>query len=148
MLDSGTVDEVGRALFACLRDKRTMAPLSAAHPDISVDDAYQISQVFLEQRMASGERVVGKKIGLTSEAVQKMLGVFQPDFGFLTDAMWVRDGVIDTASRPAPKQRSPFGSSRRSRARASRLQMCSRRPKRSWPVSRLSIRGSTTGKSA
>jgi len=103
MLDSGRVDEVGRALFACLRDKRTMAPLSAAHPDISVDDAYQISQVFLEQRMASGERVVGKKIGLTSEAVQKMLGVFQPDFGFLTDAMWVRDGVIDTASLIAPR---------------------------------------------
>ena len=103
MLDSGTVNEVGRALFACLRDRRTMAPLSATYPAISIDDAYQISKVFLDQRIASGEQVVGKKIGLTSEAVQKMLGVFQPDFGFLTDAMWVRDGVIDTGSLIAPR---------------------------------------------
>ena len=46
----------------------------------------------LELRLADGERVIGKKIGATSRAVQDMLGVHQPDFGFLTSAMEVLDG--------------------------------------------------------
>jgi 2-oxopent-4-enoate/cis-2-oxohex-4-enoate hydratase len=41
----------------------------------------------LERRIEAGERVIGKKIGLTSKAVQNMLKVGQPDFGYLTDSM-------------------------------------------------------------
>ena len=63
-------------------------PLIQSHPTITIEDAYQISRVMLSLRMEhDGEIIVGKKIGVTSDAVQKMLGVFQPDFGFLTDAM-------------------------------------------------------------
>jgi 2-oxopent-4-enoate/cis-2-oxohex-4-enoate hydratase len=46
----------------------------------------------LERRLAEGERVIGKKIGVTSEAVQSMLDVRQPDFGYLTDRMKYDDG--------------------------------------------------------
>lgn len=60
----------------------------------TIDDAYAISLDFLSRRLADGERVVGKKIGVAGEAVQDMLGVHQPDFGFLTDWMQV-DGAID-----------------------------------------------------
>jgi 2-oxopent-4-enoate/cis-2-oxohex-4-enoate hydratase len=64
------------------------------HPDLTIDDAYAISLGFLARRRADGERVVGKKIGVTSKAVQDMLGVHQPDFGFLTN--WMQTGeVID-----------------------------------------------------
>lgn len=47
----------------------------------------------LRLREASGEHVIGKKIGVTSKPVQDMLGVFQPDFGFLTDSMEYEDGA-------------------------------------------------------
>ncbi|HZV08368.1 MAG TPA: fumarylacetoacetate hydrolase family protein, partial [Novosphingobium sp.] len=60
-------------------------------------DAYAISLAFLGHRRARGEKVVGKKIGVTSKAVQDMLGVHQPDFGFLTDRMAVQ-GRIDIAA--------------------------------------------------
>lgn len=84
------------ALYRALRDRSTIPPLMAADPALTIDDAYAISLGVLERRRADGERVVGKKIGVTSKAVQDMLGVHQPDFGFLTDRMWI-EGDIDIA---------------------------------------------------
>jgi 2-oxopent-4-enoate/cis-2-oxohex-4-enoate hydratase len=79
-------------LFAALRECRTVPPLRTRGLGLDIDDAYRISLGLLERRLASGERVVGKKIGVTSKPVQDMLGVHQPDFGFLTAAMQVPDG--------------------------------------------------------
>jgi 2-keto-4-pentenoate hydratase len=55
--------------------------------------AYTAQQINTERKVALGARVVGCKIGLTSEAVQKQLGVSQPDFGILTDTMQVNEIV-------------------------------------------------------
>lgn len=88
----------GAELFAALRGRHTVAPLIARDPTLTIDDAYAISLDFLARRRAEGERVVGKKIGVTSKAVQDMLGVHQPDFGFLTDRMHV-EGDIDVDAR-------------------------------------------------
>lgn len=103
MLDSPTIERLGAKLFHCLLSGSTMVPITASCPNVTVDDAYRISQQFLALRLAAGEQVVGKKIGVTSLAVQEMLGVYQPDFGFLTDAMWVRDGKVDCSSLIAPR---------------------------------------------
>ncbi len=91
-MDTAQIQTLGDELFAALRTCRTVEPLSKRHPDIQVEDAYQISLHMLQRRLADGERVVGKKIGVTSKAVQDMLGVFQPDFGFLTNTMQVANG--------------------------------------------------------
>jgi 2-oxopent-4-enoate/cis-2-oxohex-4-enoate hydratase len=79
-------------LHAALRTCRTVSPLSSRGLGLEIDDAYRVSLGLLERRCAAGERLIGKKIGVTSRAVQDMLGVRQPDFGFLTDAMQVPDG--------------------------------------------------------
>ena len=92
-MDEHLVAQLGDELFAALRGRRTLAPLTARHAKITVEDAYRISLHMLRRREAEGERVIGKKIGVTSLAVQEMLGVFQPDFGFLTDAMRCEDGA-------------------------------------------------------
>jgi 2-oxopent-4-enoate/cis-2-oxohex-4-enoate hydratase len=75
-------------LFRALRDLRTVPPLRE-RAELTIEDAYNISLGILARREAEGERVIGKKIGVTSKAVQDMLGVGQPDFGFLTDRMQV-----------------------------------------------------------
>lgn len=80
-------------LYAALRSGRTIEPLRLRHAELTIDDAYGISLAFLEKRKADGERVIGKKIGVTSKAVQDMLGVHQPDFGFLTDRMQVEGEI-------------------------------------------------------
>ncbi|MFM5948047.1 MAG: fumarylacetoacetate hydrolase family protein [Novosphingobium sp.] len=91
-------------LYAALRDRRTVSPLIERFTDLTVDDAYQISLGFLARRRNDGERVIGKKIGVTSKAVQDMLGVHQPDFGFLTDWMQVGETIdIDAKALIAPR---------------------------------------------
>ena len=85
-------------LYAALRGRRTVSPLIDRDPSLTIDDAYAISLAFLERRQADGERIVGKKIGVTSKAVQDMLRVDRPDFGFLTDWMAI-DGDIDVDAK-------------------------------------------------
>jgi 2-oxopent-4-enoate/cis-2-oxohex-4-enoate hydratase len=92
--DDAEIAEHGSALYSALRARRTVPPLISRAPSFSIDEAYAVSLDFLARRLADGEKVVGKKIGVTSKAVQDMLGVRQPDFGFLTDWMLV-DGDID-----------------------------------------------------
>lgn len=91
-------EQLGDALYEALRARRTLAPLSDTHA-LTVEDAYRISLRFLARREQDGERVIGKKIGVTSKPVQDMLGVHQPDFGFLTDAMQYEDGACVSLSR-------------------------------------------------
>lgn len=79
-------------LYDALRNRVPIPLLSQRHPELDIDDAYRISLGVLERRLADGERLVGKKIGLTAKAVQQMVGVDEPDFGFLTDAMQFADG--------------------------------------------------------
>ena len=91
MLDPQLIEALGDELFNALQGRRSLPPLTNRHPDIQLEDAYRISLRFLQRREQLGERVIGKKIGVTSEAVQQMLNVHQPDFGFLTDRMQVPD---------------------------------------------------------
>lgn len=98
-LDQATRQHIGEELYTAMREFRTVAPLTERYPDIEIEDAYHISRIMLDERMRrDGETVVGKKIGVTSKAVQDMLGVFQPDFGFLTSAMEVpNEGSVKIA---------------------------------------------------
>lgn len=91
-LSASRIHVLGDELFAALRSRAVLSPLTEREPGISIADAYQISLYLLKRRIAEGERVIGKKIGVTSKPVQDMLGVHQPDFGFLTDRMLVADG--------------------------------------------------------
>jgi 2-oxopent-4-enoate/cis-2-oxohex-4-enoate hydratase len=83
------VTDFAAELHAALRGRHTVAPLTARAPGLTIDDAYRISLGLLERRLADGERVIGKKIGVTSRPVQQALDVHQPDFGYLTDRMLV-----------------------------------------------------------
>ena len=96
--------KLGDELYDALSQCRVLEPLSTRHPDIGIEDAYAIQQRLMARRLAAGERVVGKKVGVTSQAVMDMLGVLQPDFGWLTDAMVYNEGeAILAASLIQPR---------------------------------------------
>ena len=86
-------EQLAQELYGALCGQHTVAPLRSRGLELTLDDAYAISLGILARRERSGERVIGKKIGVTSAAVQDMLGVRQPDFGFLTDRMQVANGA-------------------------------------------------------
>ena len=71
------------------RSRQPIAPLTAAHPEIDVVDAYEIQLINIRQRVAEGARVVGHKVGLSSLAMQQMMGVDEPDYGHLLNEMQV-----------------------------------------------------------
>jgi 2-keto-4-pentenoate hydratase len=89
MLSVQTRDELAADLAEAERTKVPLSPLTGAHPDIDVVDAYEIQLINIHQRVAEGARVVGHKVGLSSEAMQKMMGVDEPDYGHLLDEMQV-----------------------------------------------------------
>jgi 2-keto-4-pentenoate hydratase len=79
-------------------------PLIVSEPELTVDEAYYIQLENIKKKLEAGQKIVGKKIGLTSVAVQKMLGVDEPDYGHLLDTMVVENGgTIDTKDMLQPK---------------------------------------------
>jgi 2-oxopent-4-enoate/cis-2-oxohex-4-enoate hydratase len=98
------ITTLGDELYAALRGCHMVEPLTNRHPEITIADAYRIQQRMIARRLQDGERVIGKKIGVTSHAVMNMLGVYQPDFGYMLDAMIVSAGEsIAMASLIQPK---------------------------------------------
>ena len=91
-MEQDLINQLGDELYTALSTGEVLAPLTERHPEITIEDAYHIQQRMLARRIAAGETVIGKKIGVTSKAVMNMLGVHQPDFGWLTDGMVFNEG--------------------------------------------------------
>ena len=98
------INTLGDELYDALKGRHVVEPLTSRHPDITIEEAYAIQQRLNARRIAAGERIIGKKIGVTSRAVMDMLGVYQPDFGLLTDGMVYNEGdAIPAATLIQPK---------------------------------------------
>ncbi|TSI08709.1 2-keto-4-pentenoate hydratase [Lysinibacillus sp. BW-2-10] len=69
-----------------------IAPLSETDSALTVDEAYAIQLENIYRKVEEGQKIVGKKIGLTSLAMQNLLGVNEPDYGHLLDSMVVENG--------------------------------------------------------
>jgi 2-oxopent-4-enoate/cis-2-oxohex-4-enoate hydratase len=103
-MDISLIHRLGDELYRALTDRTVVEPLTSRHEGMTIEDAYQVQQRMLSRRLEAGERVIGKKIGVTSRAVMNMLGVFQPDFGYLLDGMLVNEGEsIDASTLIQPK---------------------------------------------
>jgi 2-keto-4-pentenoate hydratase len=69
-----------------------ISPLSSVDPELTIKEAYSIQLENIQRKVAEGQTIVGKKIGLTSLAMQRLLGVNEPDYGHLLDGMVVENG--------------------------------------------------------
>src|SRR6516225_9812952 len=92
-------DELAADLVQAERSREPIAPLTSAYPEIDVVDAYEIQLINIRQRVAEGARVLGHKVGLSSLAMQQMMGVDEPDYGHLLDEMQVFEHTPVKAGR-------------------------------------------------
>src|SRR3984957_9329677 len=92
-LTAAQIAQFGDELYESLRSREPVEPLTAREPDISVEEAYRIQEHGIKRRVAFGDKIVGKKIGLTSRIVQRSLGVSEPDFGQLLASMVATDAI-------------------------------------------------------
>jgi 2-keto-4-pentenoate hydratase len=81
------IEQCAEALRQAQATGKAIAPLTAGPTAPTLADAYEIQMVNVRKRLATGAHVVGKKVGLTSKAMQQFLGVSEPDFGHLFDDM-------------------------------------------------------------
>jgi 2-keto-4-pentenoate hydratase len=88
-----TLSKWADQLYQAEQNQITIAPIRDQLPgEATVDTAYAIQDINTQRALDQGRRLVGKKIGLTSFAVQKQLGVDSPDFGMLFEDMAFQDG--------------------------------------------------------
>lgn len=110
MTTATTIDTVAHDLFTAYDSGEPVSPPRTVIDGLDLDDAYRIQELQEQAFLDRGEKVVGRKIGLTSVAMQQQLGVDSPDFGFFTDAMVYQDtDPIPTARFLAPKVEPELG---------------------------------------
>jgi len=103
-MDDNKIKQYGDELYEAWLARSTVQPLLTREPEITIEDAYKIQLRMIERRVQAGEKIVGKKIGVTSKPVQDFLGVYQPDFGQLTSGMVYQEGEdIDLGKLIQPK---------------------------------------------
>ena len=77
------------ALREAASSGKPIAPLVSSWPELDVADAYAIQRENIERLVRAGASVRGHKVGLSSKAMQDMMGVHEPDYGHLLDEMFV-----------------------------------------------------------
>jgi 2-keto-4-pentenoate hydratase len=91
-MDEAQLKEIAERLNRAEQSHVAIDP-PAASAALSSANAYRIQMINVERRLAAGRRVVGRKVGLTSLAMQQMMGVNEPDFGHLFDDMILATGA-------------------------------------------------------
>ena len=99
MDSQANVQKVADLLWQAAGSGQPIAPVRELLAEGGVDAAYAAQEVNTRRSLESGRRLVGRKIGLTSVAVQKQLGVDQPDYGMLFADMAMPDGLDIPLSR-------------------------------------------------
>ena len=93
MLDPDIIAQIADELAEADRDKTVIPRITARYPDATIEDSYAIQGVWRDRMIADGRRLVGRKIGLTSKAMQQATGISEPDYGVMFD-----DTVYPTGS--------------------------------------------------
>ena len=82
-MDEATIEMLANEVLHAEDTREPLKLFTERFPDITIKDSYQIHLRVVEKKKARGVRIIGKKIGLTSKAMQELLGIDEPDYGFI-----------------------------------------------------------------
>ena len=93
-----------KRLHKAEKSRNQVAATTIAYPKMEIADAYKIQSAWMDIKKKEGRTIAGHKIGLTSRAMQKSMGIEEPDFGVLLDDMVYEEGTtIDSSAFLDPK---------------------------------------------
>ncbi len=92
-VQSAQLTDAAQLLYDAQSSRLPIAPLTETHPDLTVAQAYSVQRVNMARYLAEGRVLRGHKIGLTSAPMQELLGVDEPDFGYVLDSMVLPDAA-------------------------------------------------------
>jgi len=92
MLDEATIRALAQELYAARKSRTQVRHFSRRFPAMTVDDGYAVQRAWVQLEQADGRMVKGRKIGLTSRAMQQASQIDEPDFAPLMDDMFFAGG--------------------------------------------------------
>ncbi|UQN15175.1 2-oxo-hept-4-ene-1,7-dioate hydratase [Gulosibacter sp. ACHW.36C] len=96
MLANEDIRKIAEELADAERTHTVIPRITARYPDATVEDSYAIQGVWRDSQVAAGRKLVGRKIGLTSKAMQAATGITEPDYGVMfDDTVYENGSVID-----------------------------------------------------
>ncbi|MFE6923502.1 2-keto-4-pentenoate hydratase [Nocardia sp. NPDC057663] len=104
MLTTSMRAELAAELARAELDRVAVSPIADRYPGIDVVDAYEIQLLNIRRKLDDGGKIVGHKVGLSSKAMQQMMGVDEPDYGhLLADMELSEDFPVDTSTFLLPR---------------------------------------------
>jgi 2-oxo-hept-3-ene-1,7-dioate hydratase len=91
-LDGAIIGTLAAELDEAERSRHQLDHFSKRHPDMVIADAYAIQRAWMTRKLEAGRKPIGRKIGLTSRAMQRAVNITEPDYGLLLDDMAFADG--------------------------------------------------------
>ena len=93
MMTSTQIADIAAELAEADRTHGVIPRITARFPEATIEDSYAIQGVWRDAQIASGRRLVGRKIGLTSKAMQQATGITEPDYGVMFDDTVLESGA-------------------------------------------------------
>lgn len=85
MLSPEAIEQIAEELAEADRAHSVVPRITARYPDATIEDSYAIQGIWRDKNLAAGRKLVGRKIGLTSKAMQQATGITEPDYGVMFD---------------------------------------------------------------
>lgn len=99
MLDQKTIHDLALQLNQAEKTRTQLRHFSRTYPEMTIDDGYAIQSEWLKLKLAEGQVIKGRKIGLTSRAMQRASQISEPDYAPLMDTMFIESGQDIRADR-------------------------------------------------
>ena len=93
MTEDNFIDDLARRYLAAEAERVGLEPISITCPHLTVEEAYRVQTAIVASRLSGGERLAGKKVGATNEAIQRAMNIAEPIYGHLFVGQRVSDGA-------------------------------------------------------
>jgi len=98
MLNKMQIEDSARRHHEAEKARKPMRAFSLQYPDMTIEDGYAVQDAWIKIKLDEGRKIIGRKVGLTSRAMQQAMNIDEPDFGTILDDMLFANGATIPAS--------------------------------------------------